>query len=32
VNLVRIGFGGVDWIGMTQDKENWRNIMKFWDP
>jgi hypothetical protein len=25
--LVEIGWGGVDWIGLTQDREKWRALV-----
>jgi hypothetical protein len=27
MDLVEIGWGGVDWIGLAQDKENWRDLV-----
>jgi hypothetical protein len=27
MDLEEIGWGGVDWIGLAQDKENWRALM-----
>jgi hypothetical protein len=24
MHIVEIGWGGVDWIGMVQDRDNWR--------
>jgi hypothetical protein len=27
VDLVEIGWGGVDWIGLAEDKEKWRAIV-----
>jgi hypothetical protein len=26
VDLVEIGCGGVDWIGLAQDRDNWRAV------
>jgi hypothetical protein len=26
MDLSEIGFGGVDWIGLAQDKKNWRAL------
>jgi hypothetical protein len=35
-NLLEIGWGGVDWIGLDQDREKWRAfvnaVMKFLVP
>jgi hypothetical protein len=27
VDLIEIGFGGVDWIGLAQDRYNWRALV-----
>jgi hypothetical protein len=36
VDLGQIGWGGVDWIGLVQDRNKWRAfvnaIMNFWVP
>jgi hypothetical protein len=36
MDLVEKGWGGVDWIGLTQDKYRWRSlmnvVMNFWVP
>jgi hypothetical protein len=26
IDLVEIGWGGVDWIGLAQDREKWRAL------
>jgi hypothetical protein len=34
INLVERVWGGMDWIGMAQDRDQWRalasTLMKFW--
>jgi hypothetical protein len=34
IDFVEIVWGGVDWIGLAQDKDKWRvlvnEIMKYW--
>jgi hypothetical protein len=36
MDLVKIGWGGVDWIGLVQDKDKRRAlenaVMNLWDP
>jgi hypothetical protein len=36
LDLIGIEWCGVDWIGLTQDREKWRGlvntVMKFWVP
>jgi hypothetical protein len=36
MDLVEIGWGGVDWIGRAQDRDKWRAlvnaVMNFWVP
>jgi hypothetical protein len=36
VDLLEIGWGGVDWIGLAQDRDRWRvlvkAVMKLWFP
>jgi hypothetical protein len=27
MDLVEIGFGGMDWIGLTQDRDKWRALV-----
>jgi hypothetical protein len=27
MNIAEIGWGGVDWIGLAQGRENWRNLV-----
>jgi hypothetical protein len=27
MNLVEIGWGGVDWIGLAQDRDKWRALV-----
>jgi hypothetical protein len=27
MDLVEIGWGGVDWIGLTQDRDKWRALL-----
>jgi hypothetical protein len=27
INLSEIGFGGVDWIGLAQDRDRWRALV-----
>jgi hypothetical protein len=27
VDLVEVGWGGVDWIGLAQDKDKWRTLV-----
>jgi hypothetical protein len=27
VDLLEIGWGGVDWIGLAQDRDNWRALV-----
>jgi hypothetical protein len=27
MNLLEIGWGGVDWIGLTQDRDKWRALV-----
>jgi hypothetical protein len=27
MNLLEIGWGGVDWIGLAQDRDNWRALV-----
>jgi hypothetical protein len=27
INLLEIDWGGVDWIGLTQDKDKWRALV-----
>jgi hypothetical protein len=27
VNLVELGWGGVDWIGLTQHRDKWRTLV-----
>jgi hypothetical protein len=27
MDVVEIVWGGVDWIGLAQDKENWRSVV-----
>jgi hypothetical protein len=27
MNLLEIGWGGVDWIGITQDRDKWRALV-----
>jgi hypothetical protein len=27
MNLVEVGWGNVDWIGLTQDKDMWRSLV-----
>jgi hypothetical protein len=27
MHLLKIGWGGVDWIGMAQDKNKWRALV-----
>jgi hypothetical protein len=28
IDLVKIEWGGVDWIGLAQDSDNWRTLVK----
>jgi hypothetical protein len=35
MDLGGIGWGGIDWIGLAQDKDKWRAlvvVMNFWVP
>jgi hypothetical protein len=36
MDLLEIGWGGVDWIGLAQDRDNWRAlvnaVMNLWVP
>jgi hypothetical protein len=36
MDLGRIGWHGVDWIGMAQERDKWRAlataVINFWDP
>jgi hypothetical protein len=36
IDLLEIGWGGVDWIGLAQDRSKWRAlvnaVMNFWVP
>jgi hypothetical protein len=36
INLLEIGWGGVDWIGLAQDRNKWRAlvnaVMNLWVP
>jgi hypothetical protein len=27
INLLEIGWGGVDWIGLAQDRDRWRALV-----
>jgi hypothetical protein len=27
IDLLEIGWGGVDWIGLAQDRDNWRALV-----
>jgi hypothetical protein len=27
INLLEIGWGGVDWIGLAQDRDEWRALV-----
>jgi hypothetical protein len=27
IDLLEIGWGGVDWIGLTQDRDKWRAVV-----
>jgi hypothetical protein len=31
MDLVEVGCGDVDWIGLAQDRDRWRALVKFWD-
>jgi hypothetical protein len=28
INLVEVGWGDVDWIGLAQDRDRWRALVK----
>jgi hypothetical protein len=30
MGLGEIGLGGVDWIGLAQDRNKWRGVMNLW--
>jgi len=36
MDLQDVGFGGIDWIDMAQDRDRWRAIvtavMNYWNP
>jgi hypothetical protein len=36
MDLVEVGWGDVDWIGLAQDREGWRalvnSVLNLWDP
>jgi hypothetical protein len=36
MDLLEIGWSGVDWIGLAQDRDKWRalvnEVMNFWVP
>jgi hypothetical protein len=27
IDLLEIGWGGVDWVGLTQDRDKWRDLV-----
>jgi hypothetical protein len=32
MNLVEVGWGDVDWIGLAQDRDRWRALVNLWVP